>query len=406
VSSVWLVVVVAGLLFAWSVLAGRIERLDVTGPIVFLVAGVALGSGAIPALRVTVETEAVHHLAEVTLGLVLFADAATVDPRDLRRHSGLPARLLAVGLPLTIAAGAGAAALLFTDLPWQLAALAGAALAPTDAALSTGVLSDEAVPFAVRRSLNVESGLNDGIATPVVIALIATATAVVGDGELTASVSPTVGGALGQLVGGIGVGAAVGFRGAVAIVRSRAAGWSGDDAGRVAVLMVAVVALALALALGVNQFVAAFVGGLAFRAAPRDADDEATELPELLGRVLSLTVWFVFGAALVVDALEHLDWRIVLYALVSLTVVRMVPVALSMVGSSADPATTLFVGWFGPRGLASVVFGLLIVEELPLDDPQVQLVSAVIVVTVVASVVLHGATGRPLARRMGDRSTP
>ncbi len=402
----WVMVVVASLLFAWSVLSGRVERLDVTGPIVFLVFGVVLGSGAFPSLRVSVETSAVHHLAEVTLALVLFADAARVDPKDLRRHSGLPTRLLAIGLPLTVVAGSAVAVLVFTDLPWQLAALVGAALAPTDAALSTGVLADDAVPFGVRRSLNVESGLNDGIATPVVTGLIAASTAVVSGAAPVASASTSLGGAVVDLLGGAAIGLAIGYLGGLAIVRSRAVGWSDATAGRVAVLMVAVVAFALSLELGCNQFVAAFVAGLGFRTAPRDPDDEATELPDLIGRVLSLTVWFIFGAALVVDAIGAVDWRIVLYASLSLTVVRMAPVALAMIGTGADRATTLFVGWFGPRGLASVVFGLLIVEELPIADAHVQLVSAVVVVTVVASVLLHGASGRPLARRMARRAAP
>ena len=172
------------LLFGWSVLSGRLERLDVTGPIVFVAAGVLLCNGPWAVGDIALESHSVHWLAEATLALLLFADAARVNPQDLRRHAGLPTRLLAVGLPLTFAVGAGLAAMLLTDLPWELAALLGAVLAPTDAALSASVVSDESLPQSIRRSLNVESGLNDGIATPVVTALIAAAATVLGVGAI------------------------------------------------------------------------------------------------------------------------------------------------------------------------------------------------------------------------------
>ena len=160
--------------------------------------------------------------------------------------------------------------------------------------------------------------------------------------------------------------------------------------------MLAVLAFLVARQVGVNYFVAAFVGGIAFRAGIGEDDEEATELPELIGRVLALAVWFVFGAALVLDGLEGVDWRIVLYSVLSLTVVRMVPVAISMIGAGFGRPATLFIGWFGPRGLASVVFGLLIVEELPVDDARVGTVLSTIVLTVLLSVMAHGISGRPL----------
>jgi NhaP-type Na+/H+ or K+/H+ antiporter len=164
--------------------------------------------------------------------------------------------------------------------------------------------------------------------------------------------------------------------------------------------MLAVLAFLVAEEVGVNYFVAAFVGGIAFRAGIGEDDEEATELPELIGRVLALAVWFVFGAALVLDGLERVDWRITLYAVLSLTVVRMVPVALSMIGAGFSRPTTLFIGWFGPRGLASVVFGLLIVEELPVHDARVETVLSTIVLTVLLSVIAHGISARPLTAWM------
>jgi NhaP-type Na+/H+ or K+/H+ antiporter len=400
------VIALVVLLFGWSVVSGRLERLDMTGPIVFVAAGLLLCNGPWAVVDVGVESHTVHGLAEITLALLLFADAARVNPQDLRHSAGLPIRLLAVGLPLTFALGAGLAAALLTDLPWELGALLGAVLAPTDAALSASVVSDETLPQAIRRSLNVESGLNDGIATPAVTVLIAAAATLIGVGAIDDTASSSGAGALVDLAGGVAIGALVGYLGGVVVTRARAGGWIAPGGRRIAVLMLAVLAFAVAFETGVNYFVAAFVAGFAFRAGTGEDDEEATELPELIGRVLALAVWFVFGAGLVVDGLEVVDWRVAVYAVLSLTVVRMVPVALSMVGMGFSRPTTLFIGWFGPRGLASVVFGLLIVEELPVGDPRVQTVLSTIVLTVLLSVMAHGVSGRPLSAWLRKQEAP
>lgn len=396
-------VALAALVFGWSVVSARLERFDVTGPIVFVAAGVLLCDGRYQVFELAVETEAVHTIAEVTLVFLLFSDASRVRPGDLLRSTGLPTRLLAIGLPLTFAAGFAVAAVLF-DLPWELAALLGAVLAPTDAALSAAVVSDERIPAGLRRSLNVESGLNDGIITPAVTAFIASAAVVLGTGALANTASGSGWAAVVDLVGGVGIGVAVGYGGGWLVTRARSAGWIAPGGRRVAVLMLAVLAFGASHELDVNYFVAAFVAGLAFNGAVGSDDPEATELPELLGRVLSLVVWFVFGATLVVDELRLADWRVALYAVLSLTVIRMVPVAIGLIGSGVGRPATLFVGWFGPRGLASVVFGLLIVEELPVEDPRVRTVLSVIGVTVLLSVIAHGLTGRPLSNWMARQS--
>ena len=214
------VIAVAVLVFGWSVVSGRLERLDVTGPIVFVAAGLVLCNGPWALVDVTIESHGVHGLAEITLALLLFADAARVNPQDLRHSAGLPIRLLAIGLPLTFALGAGLAAALLTDLPWELAALLGAVLAPTDAALSAAVVSDRSLPESVRRSLNVESGLNDGIATPAVDALIAAAATVIGVGAVEDTASAPGTDALVDLLGGLIIGALVGYLGGVVVARA------------------------------------------------------------------------------------------------------------------------------------------------------------------------------------------
>jgi NhaP-type Na+/H+ or K+/H+ antiporter len=231
--------------------------------------------------------------------------------------------------------------------------------------------------------------------------LIAAAAALIGVGvvEDTASASGTD--ALIDLGGGVLIGGLVGYLGGVVVTRARARGWIAPGGRRIAVLTLPFLAFLVADETGVNYFVAAFVAGFAFRAGTGQEDEEATELPELIGRVFSLAVWAVFGAGLVLDGLERVDWRIALYAVLSLTAVRMLPVAISMIGAGFSRPATLFVGWFGPRGLASVVFGLLIVEELPVDDPRVETVLSTIVLTVLLSVIAHGMSGRPLSAWMG-----
>ena len=402
--SLWVLTALAVLLLAWSLVAGRVERLDVTGPIVFVAAGIAAAAGPVDELHVSLETGIVHELAELTLVLVLFSDAVRVDPRDLRGHAGVPARLLLIALPLVVAAGAGLAAVMFTDLPWQLAALLAAILAPTDAALSAAVVADRSLPLGIRRSLNVESGLNDGLAAPLVTALIAAAGVAIGAGEFADSASGPGWDAVLGLAGGVAVGVATGHLGGRAVIAARDRGWTETGGERVATLMVALLPFTVARSVGANYFVAAFVAGLAYRGATRANRDHTVELPELLGQVLSLAVWFVVGATLVAGAVEVLDWRVVLYAACSLTVVRMAPVALALLGAGTDRATTVFLGWFGPRGLASVIFALLVAEELPTDDPGISTVVSVVVVTVLASVVLHGVSGRPLSARMAARA--
>ncbi len=386
----------AVVIFGWAILSDWFARHDLTGPLVFMAAGLLLANTDWGIGSIDVEGNTVHALAELTLALLLFGDASGVPPAAARRDLPLTARLLAIGLPLSIIAGTAVAVVLFPSLPLALAGLIAASLAPTDAALSASVLSDERLPVRVRRVLNVESGLNDGIATPVVtfcIAAAATVLGVIGDEHEDGF------GALGQLVIGVGVGAAVAFVGGRLIVLARQRGWMQHGSRRLATLALALLSFLVASEAGGNPFVSAFVGGIVFGATATTDAVESVELTELAGNLLSLVLWFIFGAGFVIPAFEDLDVRIVLYAIASLTVVRMVPVALALLGTGQGRPTVAFVGWFGPRGLASVVFALLAVEELGNGDPRVLVAVNTITVTIVFSIVAHGITGRPLATR-------
>jgi len=382
--------IVAVLIFGWGTLSARLERFDVTAPIIFVLAGLLLTHGPLAVLAVTPSNEVIKELAEFTLALVLFSDASRVGLHELRADSGLYVRLLAVALPLTIGLGT-LLALAFTGTSIWLALLVGAALAPTDAALGAGMMADPVVPARIRRLINVESGLNDGIATPLVsVALAGAAT-----GGQVAGHGPAA--AVAELAVGVLVGVAVGGAGGLLVDTARRRGWAAEGFAGSAVLGLAVCAYASSVAVHGNGFIAAFVAGLAFGTAGGRRGQPLVPFVEESGALVSLLVWLAFGAVALVPAMETLTWQMVLYAILSLTVVRMVPVAVALIGARLGWPTIALVAWFGPRGLASVVFALLALEDL--GSPAAGRAVAVIAITVLISVVAHGATAEPLAAR-------
>ena len=392
--------VLALLVLAWAVVSGLLSRRNITGPLVFTVAGFVLGNPDWGPLTVAVDAPSVHLLAELTLALLLFSDASRVNLSRLKQDIYLPARLLGIGLPLSVLLGSLLAAWLFDDFTWALAGFVGATLAPTDAALSAQVINDHRIPVRLRRALNVESGLNDGIVTPIVTFTLAVAASELGtahEGEAATDGS----GALLELAVGVIVGVAVGLGSAKLLTLVSRRDWITTGARQVGTFAAALSSFALALALSGNGFIAAFVAGIAFRAG-LDEDileaDTIIELPELVGEILAFAVWFLFGAALVPIAVHNFDLPLLAYAVLSLTVVRIVPVALSLLRKGLDRRTVIFVGWFGPRGLASVVFALLAVEELG-ETELVERAVAAVCLTVLLSVALHGISAGPVGRR-------
>jgi sodium/hydrogen antiporter len=382
--------IAGGAIFLWSVLSARLEHADLTAPIVFVTVGglcAAVGLVDVPSAPETLKP-----LVEITLVWVLFSDAAGVPFGQVRRDLGRCLRLLAVGLPLTVVAGWALADVFFAGLGGWLALLVAAALAPTDAALGLPVVTNPAVPSGVRRLITVESGLNDGIVTPVVVFALAGAAAEGAGG------GSWLGRAFAELGLGVVVGTCIGLGGGWLLQWARARGWAAEEFAGIAVLALAVAAYAGALVVHGNGFVAAFCGGLAFGAAAgRRAPAELVFLEQASGLV-SLLVWLVFGALALPIVADRADLMIVLYAVLSLTLLRMVPVALACAGAGLDRDTVLFVGWFGPRGLASLVFALLALEELGTAADQAV---AIIGVTVLLSVLAHGLTAAPLASRYG-----
>ncbi len=382
--------------FGYALVSHRVERLAITGPMVMVAVGLAIGEGGLGWLDLGLETEFVSVLAEATLVLVLFSDATRIDLRRLRANVGIPARMLGFGLPLTVVVGTLAALALFDDLRFWEAALLAAILAPTDAALGAAVVTDDRLPVRIRQSLNVESGLNDGLAVPVVTVMLALAAA-----EEEGDTAEWIEFIARQIGFGLVIGIAAGSVGGLLLDGFVSRGWVDGALRQISTLAIAVAAFAGAEQIEGNGFVAAFVAGLAFGAVARAHCPHVQDFVEDEGELLTLLTFLVFGAVIAGPRLDELTWQIAVYTVLSLTVVRMVPVAASLLGAGLRHETVAFFGWFGPRGLASVVFGILVVEEVDLTGgDEIFLVMAW---TVLASVFLHGVTARPWAAGLASR---
>jgi NhaP-type Na+/H+ or K+/H+ antiporter len=386
------IAIVALLVAGYGLLAMLLARYSVSAAFSFTVIGAIIGGAGLGLVVDPLETTQVSLLVEITLALVLFADASSVDLRKLTHDAGAVVRLLLIGLPLTLIGGTVLALGFFPEVSFGIALLIAATLAPTDAALGQAVITDRSLPARIRRILNVESGLNDGIAAPIVAVAIAIAIAV------GSQASPSLLDAILELVLAAVVGAVVGFIGGWLLVRADALRWTSPASRMISVLAMTLAAYFLAVGLGGSGFVAAFVAGLAFKAGTRRGAESAVRFTEALGALLSITVWLIFGLVVVA---EHLiggfEVAVVLYAVLSLTLIRMVPVALALYGERFQRATVGFIGWFGPRGLASIVFLLLGLESLREAGVPTGPLPAVVAWTVLLSIVLHGFTAKPLA---------
>lgn len=385
----------------YSTIAGAVERSWISGPIIFTLFGLIIGPFGLDLLSLDADREMIKALAEITLALVLFTDAAGAHIGVLKRTSGIPIRLLFAGLPLTILLGFGMGVLLFDDLSIFAIAVLATMLAPTDAALGKAVVTNEAVPDEIRQGLNVESGLNDGICVPILFVFLALALDQAGD--------QAPGGLAVQLViEEIGIGLVVGLVLTYFAVRllklALQRNWLTPTWIQIPVIALALSCFAVSQLLGGSGFIAAFSGGLLLRIMDthlsRDIKDEFLLASEGIGDSLALITWVIFGSAVVGKALGNFSWTILLYSVLSLTVIRMLPVFLSLAGSNINTEGRLFIGWFGPRGLASIVFAVIVAESgIPESGPLIMTV----VCTIMLSIVMHGITANPWARAYGRR---
>ena len=383
---------------AFGLISRKIEGSILTGPILFSAFGLIAGPAAFGLIPLQISNEGLHLLAEVTLILVLFSDAANIDLAQLRRDHNLPVRMLLIGMPLTIVLGAMVAFLFFDGLgPWE-AALLAAILAPTDAALGQAVVSNRLVPVRIRQALNVESGLNDGVALPFILLFAAFASAMHAE---TNAAEWLVFGAK-QVVFGPLAGIAIGYVGAKLVSSCYRRQWMSESAEGMIALGLAFGAFALAEVVHGNGFIAAFVGGLTFGNTLKQKCQFLYEFAESEGQILILLTFTAFGAAMIPQAMGAVTIMHIVFGILVLTVLRMLPIQLSLIGTGIKPVTSTFLGWFGPRGLASILFVLLILEEAELSNEST--LFAAVIVTVTLSVVLHGITAGPAARWYGSMS--
>ena len=392
----WSLTIVALALIAVATVSKRLSGSPITPAILFVAIGILVGPEVLDAVDISSTSSTVRALAEATLALVLFSDASRIDLGRLRREISVPLRLLGIGLPLTIGLGALAAAVIFGQLTVWEAVIIGVILAPTDAALGQAVVTDPRVPGRIRQGLNVESGLNDGICVPLLFAAVAAA-------DVQSHISEGRGAAallLEEIGYGVAGGVAAGLLiGAVLVYAGRRDLIEGTWR-QVIPAAGAALAYGTASALDGSGFIAAFVAGMVFRGVIKRDPEDLNRLTEEAGAVLNGLTFVLFGAILLGPALGELSWKLALYAVLSLTVVRMVPVALAMLGSRARVPTLGFLGWFGPRGLASIVFAVIVIEESQL--PHEHLMVLAIYLTVGLSVFAHGLTAAPLANRYAD----
>jgi NhaP-type Na+/H+ or K+/H+ antiporter len=383
--------------FAYSVIAGRVERSAVSGPIIFIAFGLIAGPFGLGIMDLDVKAVELRVVADLTLALVLFIDAANADLGILRTHATIPRRMLLIGLPLCIALGAGLGVVIFPDISLFEVCILATMLAATDAALGKGVVSNKAVPARIREGLNAESGLNDGMCVPVLLVFIALATGTGGEDGSTVL-------ALKLVAREIGIGLAVAFVLTLVAVKlitlSVERGWFTDVWVQIPVVTLALACFTTAQTLHGSGYIAAFVGGLLFGHFAREKTHKLIVAGEGLAELLAMLTWLVFGAAVIGQYWAGMTLDVVVYSLLSLTLIRMLPNVIALTGTGEKLETKLFLAWFGPRGLASIVFFIIVANA---NLPSESVLGHVVVCTVTLCVVAHGLTANIWARGIGRR---
>ena len=384
-------------IFFYSLVAGRLERAATSGPIVFVVAGLLMGPLGLGWFDGDVSRTELRVLADLTLALILFIDAANADLAILRRQFRIPSRMLIFGLPGVIFLGTITAALLFDTLSLFEAGILGTMLAATDAALGKAVVTNKAVPTHVREGLNIESGLNDGLCVPILFVFISLA---LGSGTEGGSTMLAIKLVIQELGIGLVVGVGLTAVGTWALRWCWNKGWVTEIWKQVTVVALSIACFSVAQSLHGSGYIAAFTGGLFFGFKAKEATHRLVLAAEGIGETLAMMTWFIFGAAVIGQSVQHFTWEILVYAILSLTVIRMLPIFLSLSGTGESTASKLFLAWFGPRGLASIVFAIIVLNKGITGGKFVAMIAGL---TVFFSLVAHGVSANPLAKSLGQR---
>jgi NhaP-type Na+/H+ or K+/H+ antiporter len=390
------IALVAGCTLMFGCIAGLVERSWISGPLIFMAIGYAFGPNGFDVFSFSADIEVIKTLAEITLAIVLFNDAASIGLKPLGKHPLVPTRTLLLGLPFTLVLGACFAAVIFPQITWVHAALLSIILAPTDAALGLAVIKNKAVPPEIRRGLNAESGLNDGICVPFLLVFLALALGHTSEQSLGQFLLITIVQEIGiGLITGIATSAA----GWLLCRHAIKAQWISKRWLIVPTISLAIMTFSLAQYLGGSGFIAAFCGGLLFGEKLHGAYNDELEETEINGEIFSLLTWLLFGT-LMMNIVKDISWQQLLYATLSLTIIRMLPVFISLSGTPLTTEKKLFVGWFGPRGLASIVFIIMLMQS---DLEQSRTIINTATITVILSVILHGITAFPWSKRFSQK---
>lgn len=385
-------VVLSLLAFAYCLISGKVARLPVSSPIVFVAAGFLFGPGGLGWLADDVTRDGLRTLVDLTLAVILFSDASNSNFHVLRRQWRLPARLLLIGLPGAIALGFLTAVWLFDTLTLFEAAILGTMLAATDAALGKAVVTNEDVPGRIREGLNCESGLNDGLSVPFLLLFIALAHGNGGESPFLLVAR--------ELGVGAATGAVVAVSGAFLLRQANSRGWVDGVWLQIAMPALAFACFSIADLFEASGYISAFVGGMLFGSLLKEERHELVMPAEGIGEAMAMLTWVVFGVGAIANSFQHLTLDVCLYVLLSLTVVRMMPVFVAMIGTGERFDGRLFMGWFGPRGLASIVFAIMVMNE---NLPGSDLIATVVTCTVSISLLMHGISANPLARWLAGR---
>lgn len=388
-------------LFGYGLLARKIDQADITAPMIFTLAGVLCGPLGLTWIHTDISDPAIMMIAEFTLVVVLFTDASQIRRKHLTQFERYPIRLLAIGLPLTIFCGTLAAFALF-DLPWSLAVALAIILTPTDAALAQSIVDKTEINRNLRHSISVESGLNDGIALPLLLMVLALLKA---DGDVKLDSLYWAEYISLQLIFGTLSGIAIGRLGSYLINLASNSHWISPMYQRLSSISLAIIAYSSAEMLHGNGFIAVFLAGLLMQTKHKIVISRIKEFGEAEGQLLTLVVFFIFGAIFVPLAWQHISVNVVFYALLSLSLVRMIPVAISLLGTDLTAKEQLFLAWFGPRGIASILYLLLMLQQLnfQITRQAEQQIFATVVVTVLLSIIIHGASTSIWERSLATR---
>ena len=390
------IAIIAGVFFVYGLVSRALLKVDVSAPMVFVAAGILFGSSLLGLAELNPIGNVGLIVAEIALVIVLFADASRSDLSGLRGDGVLAGRLLAIGMPLTIAVGTAAAAVLLIGIDFWEGAVVAAILAPTDAALGHPVVTSKLVPAKIRETINIEAGLNDGLSIPFLLVFLGLAA-----DQSSVSATDSAAFAVEQIGLGALAGLVLGGGGGWLVARAIERGAMTWTFERLAMVALALGAWALASAIDGNGFIAAFVAGLAVARFQPSFGGPILDFAEREGQLLSLVVFFVFGTA-AIGYLEPVTFGVVAFAVLTLTLVRMGPVAIALTGTGLSRASVSFIGWFGPRGLASIILLLVVISEEP-ELPALDLAIAATTVTVLLSVFLHGVTAGPLSILYGRK---